>query len=136
MKRKHKIKLRIGKFYRVLDGSPGGHPGQIFKIDQSDKAFYAILTGSMSFEEFSKLGIRKGYIKLACPTDQNVDISLVKKRPFVGDRNDFGEKEYDDMKFSILDFHIILSIQKKNPILGSYYRKRKRLKKPLKRGTQ
>ena len=28
-RRKHKITLEIGKFYRVLDGSPGGHPGQI-----------------------------------------------------------------------------------------------------------
>ena len=78
-KRKHKIMLEIGRFYRVLDGSPGGHPGRIYKIDDEDKVFYAIITESMSMEEFNKLGLRKGYYKLKHPTDQNVDISLVKK---------------------------------------------------------
>ena len=78
-KRKHKITLEIGKFYRVLDGSPGRHPGQIYKIDNDDKAFYAIITGSMSEDEFKRLGLRKGYYKLKYPTDQNVDISLTKK---------------------------------------------------------
>ena len=38
-KRKHIIKLKVGKFYRVLDGSPTGHPGQIFKIDFGDKEY-------------------------------------------------------------------------------------------------
>lgn len=42
-KRKHKIILEIGKFYWVLDGSPGGHPGQIYKIDNEDKAFVQLL---------------------------------------------------------------------------------------------
>lgn len=42
-KRKHKITLEIGKFYRVLDGSPGGHPGQIYKIDNEDKVFTQLL---------------------------------------------------------------------------------------------
>ena len=78
-RRKHKITLEIGKFYRVQDGSPGGHPGQIYKIDNDDKAFYAIVTGSMSEDEFKRLGLRKGYYKLKHPTDQNVDISLMKK---------------------------------------------------------
>lgn len=129
-KRKHKIVLEIGKFYRVLDGSPGGHPGQIYKIDNKDKAFYAIITGSMSEEEFKKIGLRKGYYKLKNPTDQKVDISLVKKRPFVGDRNDYGEKEYEDMSFDDEDLYLIIKVQNNNPIFGSYYRNRKKIKKP------
>ena len=128
-KRTHKIRLEIGKFYRVLDGSPGGHPGQIYSIDTNDKSFYAVVTGSMSFDEFRKLGLRKGYIKLTYPTDSNVDISLIKKRPFVGDRDDYGDKEYLDMLFNSVDVKIILEIQKKKPIKGSYYKKRRKIKK-------
>ena len=128
-KRKHKIKLTIGKFYRVLDGSPGGHPGKIYDYDQNEKAFFAVVTGSMSFEEFQKLGLRKGYIKLNSPTDDNVDISLVKKRPFVGERDDYGDKEYSDMSFKEIDLEIVLQVQKRTPIFGKYYRKRK-IKKP------
>ena len=128
-KRKHKIKLTIGKFYRVLDGSPGGHPGKIYDYDQNEKAFFAVVTGSMSFEEFQKLGLRKGYIKLNSTTDDNVDISLVKKRPFVGERDDYGDKEYSDMSFKEIDLEIVLQVQKRTPIFGKYYRKRK-IKKP------
>ena len=129
-KRKHKIMLEIGKFYRVLDGSVGGHPGQIYKIDNEDKAFYAIITGSMSEEEFNRLGLRKGYYKLKHPTDKNVDISIVKKRPFIGDRNDYGEKEYEDMTIDNEDIYLIVKIQGSNPIYGAYYKKRKKIKKP------
>ena len=124
-KRKHKIKLCIGKFYRVLDGNPGGHPGQIYNIDQSEKTFYAVVTGSMSLEEFKNLGLRKGYIKLSFPTDNKVDISLVKKRPFVGERDDYGDKEYPDMSFKDVDMEIILEIRKRKPIYGKYYKRRK-----------
>ena len=124
-KRKHKIKLSIGKFYRVLDGSPGGHPGQIYDINQNEKTFYAVVTGSMSFEKFKKLGLRKGYIRLTCPTDDKVDISLVKKRPFVGDRDDYGDKEYPDMSFKDIDMQIVLEVYKRRPIYGKYYKRRK-----------
>lgn len=130
-KRKHKIRLQVGRFYRVLDGSPGGHPGQIFKIDTYDKSFFAVVTGSMSYEEFEKLGLRKGYVRLKHPTDDKVEISLIRKRPFVGERDDFGDKEYQDMSFNIADITIILEVQKKNPIQGSYYKRRKRIKKSL-----
>lgn len=122
-KRKHKMMLELGKFYRVLDGSPGGHPGQIYKIDNEDKAFYSIVTGSMSKEEFNKLGLRKGYYKLENATDSNVDISLIKKRPFIGDRDDYGEKEYVDMSFNYEDMYLIIRVQNSNPIYGSYYKK-------------
>ena len=135
-KRKHKITLEIGKFYRVLDGSPGGHPGQIYKIDSNDKTFYSILTGSMTKEEFKKLGLRKGYFLLKHPTDKNVEISLAKKRPFVGDRNDFGEKEYADMAYNEEDFYLIIKIQSNNPIYGKYYKKRKKIKSPVNGAAQ
>ena len=79
-KRKHKIILEIGKFYRVLDGSPGGHPGQIYRVDKEDKAFYAVVTGSMSKDEFDRLGLRKGYYKLNHATDKSVEVSLIKKK--------------------------------------------------------
>ena len=125
-KRKHSIRLEVGKFYRVIDGSVGGHPGQVYKIDKNEKVFYAVVTGSMTKEEFEKYGLRKGYIKLSKPTDNYVDISLVKKRPFVGDRNDYGEKEYSDMKFADEDILIILKVQSRRPLYGSYYKKKKR----------
>ena len=128
-KRKHKIKLTIGKFYRVLDGSPGGHPGQIYNIDQEEKTFHAVVTGSMTFEEFQRLGLRKGYVRLTYPTDDKAEISLVKKRPFVGARNDYGDQEYQDMSFKKIDINIILQVQKRNPIFGKYYKRRK-IKKP------
>ena len=84
----------------------------------------------MTFEEFQKLGLRKGYIKLNYPTDDKVDISLVKKRPFVGERNDYGDKEYKNMRFDNSDNVILLSVQKRNPIYGKHYRKRLVKKKP------
>ena len=135
-KRKHIIKLEVGKFYRVLDGSPSGHPGQIYKIDFGENTFYAIITGSMTFEEFKKLGLRKGYIKLKETTDKNVEISLVRKRPFIGERDDFGEKEYIDMSFSEKDAAIIITIQNNNPTYGKYYKKRKQIKNPNIRGSR
>lgn len=127
-KRKHTIKLEIGKFYRVCDGSTNGHPGLIFQIDQNTNSFYAIITGSMTFDEFKKSGVRKGYVKLVCPTDNRVDISLVRKRPFVGLRDDYGDKEYPDMSFKAEDLKIIIQIQSKNPIKGKYYKKRQKIK--------
>ena len=84
----------------------------------------------MSKEEFDRLGLRKGYCKLKHTTDGNVEISLIKKRPFIGDRNDFGEKEYPDMSFSDEDMYLIIRVQSRNPIYGSYYKKHKKIKKP------
>ncbi len=86
-------------------------------------------------DKFQKLGLRKGYIKLSYPTDDKVDISLVKKRPFVGERDDYGDKEYPDMSFSDIDLEIVLKIQKKTPIYGKYYKRRK-IKNPSKWGAQ
>ena len=40
------------------------------------------------------------------------------------------EKEYEDMAFDKEDMYLIFSIQNKNPIYGSYYKKRKKIKKP------
>ena len=84
----------------------------------------------MNEDEFKRLGLRKGYYKLKHPTDQNVDISLIKKRPFVGDRNDYGEKEYPDMLFNDEDMYLIIRVQNGNPIYGFHYKKRKKIKKP------
>jgi hypothetical protein len=55
---------------------------------------------------------------------------LIKKRPFIGDRNDYGEKEYKDMLFNDEDLYLIIEIQNNNPIYGKYYEKRKKIKKP------
>ncbi len=120
---KHKIRLEIGKFYRALDGSAGGHPAMIYEINIGEKSFYAIVTGSMSREEFSKYGLRKGYIKLSFPTDNVVDISLIKNRPFIGVRDDFGDKEYKDMTFNEKDLHLIAKVKTRNPKYGKYYKK-------------
>ena len=120
----------VGKFYRVLDGSPGGHPGQIYEIDSDEKTFHSVITGSMSFEEFQIFGLRKGYFRLTCPTDDIVDISIIKKRPFIGERDDYGDKEYPDMSFKEIDMEIVLRVKNSNPILGKYYKRHKKIKKP------
>ncbi len=130
-KRSHTIKLEIGKFYRVLDGSPTGHPGQIYKIDFGNNTFYAIVTGSMTLNEFLIKGTRKGFIKLNVPTDGNVEISLVKKRPFIGERDDFGEKEYLDMKFDDSDRIILLSVKREILFSENIIRKGYKRKTPI-----
>ena len=71
----------------------------------------------MTKEEFNKLGLRKGYYKLEHTTDSNVEISLIKKRPFIGDRDDYGEKEYADMSFDDEDMYLIIRVQNNNPIM-------------------
>lgn len=125
-KRKHKNKLKINCFYRVLDGSPTGHPGKIYKIDYGQNTFYALVTGSMTFEELKTKGTRKGYVILSESIDSIVEVSLLKKRPFIGNRDDFGDKEYVDMQFSEKDDCIILEVQTRRPIYGKNYKKTKR----------
>ena len=55
---------------------------------------------------------------------------LLKKRPFIGDRNDYGEKEYIDMLFDEEDMYLVIKVQNSNPIFGKYYKMRKKIKKP------
>jgi hypothetical protein len=55
---------------------------------------------------------------------------LIKKRPFAGDRNDYGEKEYMDMSFNNEDLYLFVEVQNNNPIYGKYYKKRRKIKKP------
>lgn len=50
---------------------------------------------------------------------------MVKKRPFKGAIDDFGDKVYEDMHFNDDDIIIILKVQQNNPILGKHYKKRK-----------
>ena len=71
----------------------------------------------MTKEEFDRLGLRKGYYKLEHATDSNVEISLIKKRPFIGDRDDYGEIEYADMSFDDEDMYLIIRVQNNNPIM-------------------
>ncbi len=40
------------------------------------------------------------------------------------------KKEYSDMSFDEEDMFLIIGIQNNNPIYGSYYKKRKKIKKP------
>ena len=88
-KRKGKIKLIEGCFYNVRDGSVKGHPGKIHNADYQNGVYDSIVTETT---------YKKGLIPIN-PTDNKVKKSYLKPRPFRGTRNDYGDKEYPDMKF-------------------------------------
>lgn len=117
----HDLKLLNGHFYNVHDGSPGGHPGKIFATDYINDEYKSFLFGSNSKNRKRKL---KGYIKLKKPIANNVEESVVFKRPFVGVRDDFGDIEYPDMKIDQLDLPTLEKIKHNNPRYGKYYKKK------------
>ena len=91
-KRKHKIMLEIGRFYRVLDGSPGGHPGRIYKIDDEDKVFYMLMDYSLpEYRDFS-LGLflaealkKEGFTKMIYDGPAEHHMDYLNKMAFVED---------------------------------------------------
>ena len=124
----HNIKLEVGEFYNVHDGSVAGHPGRIESADEKNDVFISTTTGSKSKEEYEKNPIRKNHEELTQPTDKKVFKSYVHKKPFKGARDDYGDKHYSDMKYHPNDLERIKRVLKRKPRLG-YWFKRKN-KKP------
>ncbi len=117
-KKKRKIKIRIGRFYNVREGSKKGHPGRIFNIDYKDGEYDAIITGTT---------YKKGMIPIT-PTDKNVDVSFIRPYPFRGTRNDYGDKEYSDMRFDKDAYKKAERVKKKTYVFGPHYKKKHRKK--------
>ena len=124
----HTIELKVGKVYNVHDGSPTGHPGQIAEANHNDNIFLCVTLGSLTEEEF-KAGIkRKDYLFLSKCTSDDVYKSLIHKRPFLGNRDDYGDIEFVNIKISEEDYKIVQEILSKTPRLGFWLRKQ--IKKP------
>lgn len=127
----HLIVLKEGRFYNVHDGSRKGHPGRIEIADYINNVFFSITTHSLTEDEYmqrkANSSFRKDYIELSVPTSQDVYKSYINKRPFIGTRDDFGDKEYLDMAFNREDEKKIDKVKKKKPRQG-YWFKRKKIK--------
>lgn len=124
----HTIKLEIGKFYNVHDGSPIGHPGQIAEANPEEDIYLCITLGSLTEEEFKSGVKRKDFIFLSEKTSEGVYKSLIHKRPFIGARDDYGDVEYINIKISNEDLKIVEQILKKTPRIGFWLKKKR--KKP------
>ena len=118
MAKRRNIKLQEGKFYNVRDGSVKGHPGLIFKADYVNGEYDAIVTGTTK---------RSGTIPIH-PTSKKVKRSHIRKNPFRGTRNDYGNEELLDIKFDN-DAYRKAEIVKKNPYFyGHHYKKKHKIK--------
>ncbi|MCH5171384.1 MAG: hypothetical protein J1F31_00925 [Erysipelotrichales bacterium] len=119
-KEKYSKHLEKGRFYLVHDGSKTGHPGKIYEKNDKKNRYYAIKTGTT---------YDKHKIPLNFPTDSSTNRSYVDKRPFVGKRRDFGDKELGGMNFHKSDKGIIKVIQRRNPVYSQSFKRRKKKKK-------
>lgn len=100
-------KLQKGRFYYVHEGSPTGHPGMIYWKNDKKNLYLSLTTGT---------SYNKDLLPLNAPTDSQVKMSYVNKKPFLGKRKDYGNKVLVDMKFSKLDKKMILhDISKAEP---------------------
>lgn len=121
-----KKKLRKGRFYTVHDGSETGHPGMIYWKNDNKNLYLSLLTGTSSTKDNKSL---------TEPTDCSIDESFIHRKPFLGKRKDYGNKELKGMSFSKIDKKKILRpISKKEPRLSkNINRKDKRFMKKLRR---
>ncbi len=93
------------------DGSKTGHPGYIYWKNDNKNLYLAITTGTSESNN-------DHFIKLSKPISQNSKISYANKKPFLGNRRDFGSKELNGFKFDIGDYEILIRISKNNPRTG------------------
>ena len=124
----HKIKLEIGGYYNVHDGSPSGHPGQIAEANYEEDIYLCVTLGSLTEEEVKNNVYRKDYKVLKVPTSNDVFRSLIHRRPFLGTRDDYGDIEYLEVKISEKDFKIVKEVLTKKPRIGFWLKNRN--KKP------
>lgn len=117
-KKKGKTKLKLGRFYNVRDGSKSGHPGRIYNIDRLNGEYDSTVTETT---------YKKGFIPIS-PTDKYVKKSYIKPRPFRGTRNDYGDKEYKDMKFDNDALRKAERVKNKSFVFGHHYKKKHKIK--------
>lgn len=111
--------LKKGKFYVVHDGSKTGHPGEIRWKNDKKNLYLAVVTGTT---------YDKHKIRLTHPTSRDVSVSYIDKRPFMGKRRDFGDKELIGMKFHEDDKSLIRVIERRNPIYSNSFKRHKKEK--------
>ena len=124
----HKIILEEGKFYNVHEGSKTGHTGRIEKADYINDEYLCITTHSLTKEEYEEKKknntFRKDYVELEVSTSKSVYKSLINKRPFLGGRDDYGDKEFSDMSISKKDSKKVQYVLARTPRLGYWYKRR------------
>ena len=108
--------LKKDKFYNVHDGSKKGHPGIITKVDNANNEYQSVVTETNSNDGKN--------VPLKHPTDDKVEQSWVKPRPFLGAREDYGNKEYSDMKIHEDDKKTVDMVNKRKPIKGKWLKKK------------
>lgn len=118
-KKKGKIKLKLGHFYNVRDGSKKGHPGRIYNLNSLNGEYDSIITETT---------YRKGLIPIH-QTDDIVKKSYIKPNPFKGTRNVYGDKEYKDMRLDNYSLEKADKIKRNKYIYGSHYKKKHKIKK-------
>ena len=126
--KKHKIKLVIGGYYNVHDGSPSGHPGQIADANYEDDIYLCVTLGSLTKKKKKNGTKRKDFLFLSVKTSTDVYKSLINKRPFLGTRDDYGDVEYINIKISEKDYNIVKDVLTKKPRIGFWLKQRN--KKP------
>ena len=113
--------LEVDSFYNVHDGSTKGHPGIITKANYRDNEYQSVVTETSN---------NKGdNIPLIHPTDNRVEKSFIKPRPFLGAREDYGNKKYVDMRIHPDDQDKVNTVNKRKPTLGKWL-KNKQKKNP------
>ena len=118
----HTLVLEKGKYYIAHDRSKKGHPCRIEFIDDENGFYLSVTTGSMTEEEYKNKPFRKDYIELRHPTSEFVYKSFVNKRPFIGTRDDYGDKELLQMEIHYDDLDKISEILLKKPREGYWYK--------------
>ena len=122
----HTIILEKGKFYNVHEGSRTGHPGRIENADYQNDTYLSVTTGSMTEDEFKTKQRRKDYYDLTHRTSSTVFKSFINRRPFIGNRDDYGDKEFTDMAIHPNDEKVVKRVLKNTPRKGFWYKKRKK----------
>ena len=110
--------LKKDKFYNVHDGSEKGHPGIITDADYSKDEYRSVITETSNPHNEN--------IRLSHPTDSKVEKSYIKPKPFLGIREDYGNKEYPDMEIHEDDLEKVKLVDKRKPTLGKWFKKKKK----------
>ena len=119
-KRKHNTIIRVGHFYNVHDGSVNGHPAKVLNVDYKNQEYIVIITETKTNDGRN--------IPLLVPTDSFVKQSFLKPNTYYGTRDDFGEKEYFDMKIDKKDLQKQESIKRKRIKYLRNYKKKYKIK--------
>ena len=121
-KPKVNIPLEKNKFYNVHDGSKKGHPGIITETNYQEDEYQAVVTETSN--------TKGNNIRLRHPTDNRVEKSYIKPKPFLGSREDYGNKTYEDMQIHPDDRAKVDNVNAKEPTIGKWLKTKRQKKNP------